>query len=52
MIRITIAMLLFYSTVLVGSGIKEKTESIIRSEFGENVDVSFQKFIIPEYRRE
>jgi len=44
--------LIFYltliSNLIFGNGIQERTESIIKSEFGENIEITYSKFQIEE----
>ncbi len=46
MIRL-ILFLTLISNLISANGIQEKTESIIKSEFGENTEIEFSKFQIP-----
>jgi len=42
-----ILYIIFIPLLISANGIQEKTESIIKSEFGENVEIAFSKFQIP-----
>lgn len=42
-----ILYILFIPSLISANGIQIKTESIIKSEFGENVEIAFSKFQIP-----
>ncbi|MCF6270216.1 MAG: FMN-binding protein [Melioribacteraceae bacterium] len=42
-----ILIILLLSVLISANGIQEKTESIIKNEFGENVEIAFSKYHIP-----
>jgi Na+-translocating ferredoxin:NAD+ oxidoreductase RnfG subunit len=46
-IKNILLIILFIPLLVSANGIKEKTEGIIRSEFGDNVHISFKKIQIP-----
>ena len=47
MMRKIILFIIVFPFLISANGIKEETESIIKSEFGENVEMAFSKFQIP-----
>ena len=47
MMKIIILSIIFLPFLIFANGIKEKTESILKTEFGENIEIAFSKFQIP-----